>query len=155
MRNSPCSMGQGRVQGGGSQQEGEFGPQSPDFATLGDGEQNAVHPAGEPALERGMDPGFLRGFPCSLQPKQIRVSPRFWRSILCQAFGPSSPPSPAPLLLSMLLPRIWCHFPHLSCVSLLSSLLQPLLHLHLGSLIPQFPSHVFRLHTSPHCVQIH
>lgn len=33
-------MGQGRAQGGGSQQEEEFEPQSPDFATLGDGEQH-------------------------------------------------------------------------------------------------------------------
>lgn len=33
-------MGQGRTQGGDSQQEEEFEPQSPDFATLVDGEQN-------------------------------------------------------------------------------------------------------------------
>ena len=106
-------------------------------------------------LEGGMDPGFLCGFPCSLQPRQIRGSSRIWGSVLYQAFGPSSPPSPAPLLLSLLLPPIWCRFPHLSCVSLLSSLLHPLLHLHLNSLIPQCPPQLFRLRTSPHCVQIH
>lgn len=147
-------MGQGRVQGEGSQQEGEFGPQSPDFATLGDGEQNTAHPAREPVPRGRHRPRLSQRVSCSLQPRQIRVSSRLWRHVPYQAFGASLPPSPAPLLLSLLLSPTWCHFPHLSCVSLLSSLLHPLLHLHLGSLIPQFPSQLFRLRTSPHCDQI-
>lgn len=98
-----------------------------------------------------VDPDFPSGFPCSLQSMQIRV----WSGILYHAFGSCSLPSPVRLLLSLLLPLIWRHFPSLTCVSLLSSFLQPLLHLCLGSLISQFPSQLFRLHTSPHCVQIH
>jgi len=32
--------------------------------------------------EGHMDPGFLSGFPCSLQPRHVRVKSRLWKSIL-------------------------------------------------------------------------
>lgn len=37
---------------GAGRGKGEFGPQSPEFATLGDGEQKVAHPAREPAARR-------------------------------------------------------------------------------------------------------
>lgn len=55
--------GQGRAQGGGKGQEGGLGPQSPDLATLGGGQQKADAVLEMQPLEGVSDPGFLSQVP--------------------------------------------------------------------------------------------